>query len=63
MKGRKNTAIPMVITVATSWGLGFPTTALLGFNLGPGGPGVWTGAAWFLVQRFRRQAGRFMAEA
>ena len=69
LQGLKDTAMPMLIAVATSWGLGIPTAVLLGFVLGFGGPGIWTGmavamtgAAWLLIRRFRRQAGRFAAE-
>ncbi len=69
LQGLKDTAMPMVIAVATSWGLGIPTAVLLGFVLGLGGPGIWagmavamTGAAWLLIRRFRRQAARFAAE-
>ena len=69
LQGLKDTAIPMVIALATSWGLGIPTAVVLGFFLGFGGPGIWagmavamTGAACLLTRRFRRQAGRFAAE-
>ena len=69
LQGLKDTAMPMVITVSTSWGLGIPTAVVLGFVLGFGGPGIWagmavamTGAALLLIRRFRRQAGRFAAE-
>ncbi len=69
LQGLKDTAMPMVIAVSTSWGLGIPTAVALGFGLGLGGPGIWagmavamTGAAWLLLRRFRRQARRFAAE-
>lgn len=69
LQGLKDTATPMVIAVSTSWGLGIPTAAALGFGLGFGGPGIWagmavamTGAACLLLRRFRRQARRFAAE-
>ena len=69
LQGLKDTAMPMVIALSTSWGLGIPTAVALGFFLGFGGPGIWagmavamTGAAWLLIRRFRRQAGRFAAE-
>ena len=69
LQGLKDTAMPMVIALSTSWGLGIPTAVVLGFFLGYGGPGIWagmavsmTGAAWLLIRRFRRQAGRFAAE-
>ena len=66
LQGLKDTAMPMVIAVSTSWGLGIPTAVVLGFVLGFGGPGIWagmavamTGAAWLLIRRFRRQTARF----
>ena len=69
LQGLKDTAVPMLIAVATSWGLGIPTAVVLGFHLGFGGPGIWagmavamTGAAWLLIRRFRRQSARFAAE-
>ena len=69
LQGLKDTAMPMVIAVATSWGLGLPTAAVLGFVLGFGGPGIWAGmavamagAAVLLIRRFRRQARRVAAE-
>lgn len=69
LQGLKDTAVPMLVAVATSWGLGIPTAVVLGFLLGFGGPGIWagmavamTGAAWLLIRRFRRQSARFAAE-
>ena len=69
LQGLKDTAMPMVIALSTSWGMGLPTAVVLGFVLGLGGPGIWagmavamTGAAWLLIRRFRRQAQRFAAE-
>ena len=38
LQGLKDTAMPMVIAVSTSWGLGIPTAVVLGFVLGFGGP-------------------------
>lgn len=69
LQGIKDTARPMVVAVAASWGLGLPTAAALGFALDLGGPGIWAGmaaamtvASWLLIRRFRRQAARFAAE-
>ncbi len=60
----------MVIALATTWGVGLPTAAVLGFVLDLGGPGIragmavaMSGAAWLLVRRFRRQAERFAAQS
>ena len=70
LQGLKDTAMPMVIAVSTSWGMGFPAAVVLGFVLGLGGPGIWagmavamTGAALLLIRRFRLQARRFAAQA
>lgn len=70
LQGLKDTAMPMVIAVSTGWGMGLPTAMVLGFVLDLGGPGIWAGvavamtvAAWFLIQRFRRQARLFAAQA
>ena len=70
LQGLKDTAMPMVIALATGWGMGFPTAVVLGFVLDFGGPGIWagmavamTGAAWLLIRRFRRQARLFAAQA
>ncbi len=67
LQGLKDTAMPMVITVTASWGIGFPVALLLGFALGLGGPGIWAGmaaamvvAAWLMIKRFGRQASCFL---
>ena len=69
LQGLKDTAMPMVIALSTSWGMGLPTAVVLGFVLGLGGPGIWagmavamTGAACLLIRRFHRQSRRFAAE-
>ncbi|MYH91542.1 MAG: MATE family efflux transporter [Gammaproteobacteria bacterium] len=68
LQGLKDTAMPMVIAVSMSWGIGIPTAVVLGFFLNLGGPGIWagmavamTGSSWLLIRRFRQQEGRFMA--
>ena len=70
LQGLKDTAMPMVIAVSMSWGMGLPTALLLGFFLNLGGPGIWAGmavamagAAFFLIRRFHRQGKRFSATA
>ena len=62
--------MPMMIALSTTWGVGLPAAAALGFVLDLGGPGIragmavaMTGAAWRLVTRFRRQAKRFAAQS
>ena len=69
LQGLKDTAMPMVIAVSMSWGLGIPAALVLGFFLNLGGPGIWAGmavamagSAWLLIRRFRQQEGRFAAQ-
>ena len=70
LQGLKDTTMPMVIALATGWGMGFPTAVVLGFVLDFGGPGIWAGmavamtaAAWLVTKRFRRQARLFATQA
>ena len=63
LQGLKDTRVPMLFTLATSWGVGLPAAALFGVGLGLGGEGIWTGlavamigACVLLIRRFRRQA-------
>ncbi len=67
LRGMKDTRVPMWIAVFGYWGVGFPVSLLLGFELGYGGEGVWMGlvvglgVVFFLqIWRFRRR-GRFLA--
>ena len=69
LQGLKDTAMPMVIAVSMSWGLGIPAALVLGFFLNLGGPGIWAGmavamagSAWLLIRRFRQQEIRFAAQ-
>ena len=59
LRGVQDTAVPMVMAVVSYWGVGIPTSYLLGFVAGWGGIGVWTGlvvglavAATLLMHRF-----------
>jgi len=45
LRGLKDTRVPMLLAIFCYWGIGFPTAYLLGFVLGFGGVGVWTGLA------------------
>lgn len=63
LQGLKDTRVPMLFTLATSWGVGLPAAALLGIGLDLGGEGVWAGiaaamigACVLLIRRFRAQA-------
>ena len=66
LQSLKDKAMPIVIAVATICGLGVPAAVMLGFVLDLGRTGsqsgmavAMTGAAWFLIRRFRRQVDRF----
>ena len=70
LQGLKDTRVPMLFTLATSWGLGLPAAALLGIGVDLGGEGVWTGiaaamigACLLLIRRFRTQAQGLAARA
>ena len=45
LQGLKDTTMPMVIALSTTWGVGLPTAVVLGFVLDFGGPGIWAGMA------------------
>lgn len=62
LRGLKDTAIPMVYSVVTNWGLGLPCAAAFGFWFGWSGEGIWaglavatTGASLLLITRFRKR--------
>ena len=59
LRGVQDTAVPMGIAVIAYWGVGVPTAYGLGFGMGLGGVGVWSGlvaglavAAGLLMLRF-----------
>ena len=63
LQGLKDTRVPMLFTLATSWGVGLPAAAFFGIGLGLGGEGIWAGlaaamigACVLLIRRFRMQA-------
>lgn len=65
LRGLKDTRGPMLIAVATYWGLGLTAGYVLGLQRGGGAVGLWWGlvlglaaAALLLLVRFRRQARR-----
>ena len=43
LRGLLDTGVPMVMAALSYWVIGVPTSYLLGFTLGLGGVGVWTG--------------------
>lgn len=45
LRGLKDTRVPMLLAVASYWLVGAPAAYVLGFVLGYGGVGVWTGLA------------------
>ncbi len=66
LRGLQDTRVPMIIAVASYWGIGVPAAWVLAFPLGFGAPGVWAGlacglflAAIFLTARFVGRA-RFL---
>ena len=63
LRGVQDTAVPMVMAAMSYWVIGIPTSYFLGFVLGYGGVGVWSGlvvglafAGVFLMLRFWRRA-------
>ncbi|MCX7564847.1 MATE family efflux transporter [Sulfitobacter sp. F26169L] len=45
LRGVQDTRLPMVFAVLSYWGIGVPTSYVLGFTLGFGGIGIWGGLA------------------
>lgn len=65
LRGVQDTRGPMLIAAFSYWGVGLPTSYVLGFPMGFGGEGIWAGlvvglttAAVLLMARFWRGAGR-----
>jgi MATE family multidrug resistance protein len=65
LRGLKDTRVPMLIALATYWGIGLSAGYGLGFVAGWGGPGLWWGlvlgllaAAVLLTRRFGRHVER-----
>jgi MATE family multidrug resistance protein len=65
LRGVQDTKRPMVYAAVSYWAVGMPCSYVLGFPLGYGAPGVWTGlvvgltvAAVLLMHRFWTGAGR-----
>ncbi|MCW8943523.1 MAG: MATE family efflux transporter, partial [Sedimenticola sp.] len=68
LRGLKDTAMPMLITVVVYWAVGFPVAWLVGIEWGVGPQGLWgglvvglTGAALLLNLRFYMLSRRMMA--
>jgi MATE family multidrug resistance protein len=68
LQGLKDTRLPMLIAIATYWGIGLTTGYLLGLRWNWGAVGLWWGlvvglaaAAVVLIARFRRIVGRVAA--
>ena len=49
LRGLKDTRVPMLIGIATYWGVGFPSAWFLGFQRGWGSQGIWLGLALSLL--------------
>jgi MATE family multidrug resistance protein len=65
LRGYKDTRIPMMLATLCYWGVGFPTAWVLGFPMGYGPTGIWSGlalglamAAILLGTRFHRLSRR-----
>lgn len=65
LRGVGDTRVPMLLNLVGFWGIGLPTSIVLGFALGRGGAGIWWGLALgitvvavFLLLRIRRRFGR-----
>ncbi|MBK0327614.1 MATE family efflux transporter [Rhodobacteraceae bacterium F11138] len=59
LRGVQDTQVPMLMAALSYWGVGMPTSYVLGFTMGLGGIGIWLGlvaglgcAAVFLIFRF-----------
>ncbi|MGI1663427.1 MATE family efflux transporter [Palleronia sp. KMU-117] len=70
LRGIQDTRVPMIHAAISYWGVGMPAAYVLGFPLGFGVVGVWTGlviglafAAGLLFRRFWTLAGRTPAPA
>lgn len=68
LRGLHDTRVPMIYAAISYWGVGIPTSYVLGFVLGWNGVGIWLGlvvglafAATLLILRFRSQIARRMA--
>ena len=70
LRGLKDTRVPMVIALATYWGVGLTTGYLIGLQWGGGARGLWWGlvvglaaAAVLLLWRFQWRSGRLAASS
>jgi len=45
LRGMKDTRLPMLLSIASYWGVGFSCGMLLAFHFGLSGIGIWTGLA------------------
>jgi MATE family multidrug resistance protein len=69
LQGLKDTRIPMLIAVATYWGIGLTSGYVLGLRRGWGAEGLWWGlvvglvaASILLLLRFRRTVERVVQD-
>ncbi|MCI5074243.1 MATE family efflux transporter [Oricola sp.] len=60
LRGLKDTRVPMLLAIASYWGVGFPMAYGLAFIAGLGGVGVWSGLAAGLGLAAVSLNGRFM---
>lgn len=61
LRGVQDTRVPMFMAATAYWGIGMPVAYVLGFPLGFGGQGVWTGLVLGLLAAAVLLAWRFWA--
>jgi MATE family multidrug resistance protein len=72
-RGTGDTKVPMLLHLLGFWAIGVPLSAVLGFGLRRGGPGIWWGLtsglicaallqAWRVQGRLRRDIGRVIVD-
>jgi Na+-driven multidrug efflux pump len=49
LRGVQDTRVPMILAALAYWAAGIPASCLLGFTLGWGAPGIWSGLVLGLV--------------
>ena len=59
LRGVQDTRVPMIFAAISYWVVGIPTSYVLGFWAGLGGPGIWAGLVIGLVLAFGLLSSRF----
>ena len=70
LRGIRDTRVPLIVAIICYWGIGIPTSYVLGFVVGLGGAGIWIGlvvglslTAIALLLRFNARAPRPLTSA